>query len=198
MLTATHRLLVLFFLLLCSLGLQSCVTTSRAIGASAIKAPYARMNTYKTFAWLQEQPVAEPAYDKGYNAQLDAHIRQAVEEELIERGYTKVETNPDLLVAYDVSVPVPEEKDKPENFGTGFGYSYGYMSGYRYNYGHADMPGYRSVDLFKQGTLIIDLISPQSKMLVWRGWAEGGISNFKAGYKQVKNQVEEVIGKLEG
>lgn len=193
MITANKRLIVLLCLLMCSLGLHSCVTTSGAIGASAIKAPYAKMDTYKTYAWFQQQPPAEPAYDKGYTGNLDRHIRRAVEEELQERGYRKVESNPDVLVAYDVSVPVPEAKDKPENFGTGFGYSYGYMSGYRYNYGNAGMPGYRSVDLFKQGTLIIDLISPQSKMLLWRGWAEGGIGNFKAGYNQVKNQVEEIF-----
>ncbi|WP_162053105.1 DUF4136 domain-containing protein [Pontibacter pamirensis] len=197
MTTATNRLIVLLCLMMCFIGLNSCVTTSGAVGASAIKAPYARMATYKTYAWFQQQPVAEPNYEKGYNANLDRHIRRAVEEELQERGYRKVESNPDVLVAYDVSVSVPEEKDKPENFSTGFGYSYGYMSGYRYNYGHADMPGYRSVDLFKQGTLIIDLISPQSKMLLWRGWAEGGIPNFKAGYKQVQNQVEKVFVELE-
>ncbi|MFD2999171.1 DUF4136 domain-containing protein [Pontibacter toksunensis] len=189
-------LLCLLCLMMCFIGLNSCVTTSGAIGATAIKAPYARMDTYKTYAWFQPQPVAESDYEKGYSANLNKSIKQAVEEELKEKGYRKVESQPDVLVAYDVSVPVPEEKDQPENFSTGFGYSYGYMSGYRYNYGNADMPGYRSVDLFKQGTLIIDLVSPQSKMLLWRGWSEGGISNFKAGYKQVKNQVEEVLEKL--
>lgn len=191
-----NRLLVLYCLIICSIGLNSCVTTSGARGASAIKTPYARMNNFMTYAWYQKQPVAEPAYDKGYNANLHRNIQKAVEEELQEQGYRKVDTNPDVLVAYDVSVSVPEEKDKPGNFANGFGYSYGYMTGYRYTYGNADMPGYRSVDLFKQGTLIIDFISPQSNMLLWRGWAEGGIRNFKAGYKTVQQQVEEVIEKL--
>ncbi|CAM3577103.1 Lipoprotein [Pontibacter korlensis] len=120
---------------------------------------------------------------------------QAIEKELQERGYTKVDENPDVLVAYDVSVSVPEEKDKTEKFSQGFGYSYGYMSGYRYDYGHADMPGYRSVDLFKEGTLIIDFINPRSNMLLWRGWAEGAV-NPKDNYKAVENKVEEVIGQL--
>ena len=192
----TGRLLFLLCLLMGSFVLNSCVTTSGAIGANAIRAPYARLDTYKTYAWYQPNPPAEAAYDKGYNANLNRNIQRAVEEELQEKGYRKAETNPDVLVAYDVSVPVPEEKDKPGIYFNGFGYSYGYMSGYRYNYGHADMPGYRSVDLFKQGTLIIDLISPKSNMLLWRGWAEGGISSFKAGYKQVKNQVEEILEEL--
>lgn len=187
-------------LLLClaamAFALNSCVTTSGAIGANAIKAPYATLDRYKTFAWYQPAPAEKPDYDKGYNKQLHEHIQRAVEEELEERGYRKGAGEPDVLVAYDVSVSVPEEKDKSSKARPGFGYSYGYMAGYRYNYGHADMPGYRSVDLFKEGTLIIDLVHPQSNMLLWRGWAEGGISNFKAGYNSVHGQVEEVLEKL--
>lgn len=190
------RLSALLLLTLCAFGFNGCVASSGANGATAIKAPYANPKAYKTYAWYQVVPPAEPAYDKGYSANLNSHIQRAVEEELQQRGYKRVEENPDVLVAYDVSVSVPEEKDNPENFRKGFGYSYGYMSGYRYSYGHADMPGYRSVDLFKEGTLIIDLINPKSNMLVWRGWAEGGISSFKAGYKKVQDQVQEVLQKL--
>ena len=190
----------LLFQLICLLAgafvLDSCVTTSGAIGANAIKAPYATTGSYKTYAWYQPAPADKPDYEKGFSESLDRHIQRAVEEELEERGYRKVAKNPDVLVAYDVSVSVSEAKDKSSKARPGFGYSYGYMAGFRYNYGHADMPGYRSVDLFKQGTLIIDLINPQSNMLLWRGWAEGGISNFKAGYGSVHSQVEEVLEKL--
>ena len=188
--------LLLLGLAAIAFALNSCVTTSGAIGANAIKAPYATPDRYKTYAWYQSEPAEKPDYDKGYNEQLHEHIQRAVEEELEEQGYRKDARKPDVLVAYDVSVSVPEEKDKSSKARPGFGYSYGYMAGYRYNYGHADMPGYRSVDLFKEGTLIIDLVHPQSNMLLWRGWAEGGIHNFKAGYKSVHSQVEEVLEKL--
>lgn len=187
---------LLLSLLFVTISLNSCVTTSGAIGANAIKTPYATPDRYKTYAWYQPAPADKPDYDKGYNENLNAHILRAVEEELEERGYRKDAKKPDVLVAYDVSVSVPEEKDKTSKARPGFGYSYGYMAGYRYNYGHADMPGYRSVDLFKEGTLIIDLVHPQSNMLLWRGWAEGSISNFKASYSKVHSQVEEVLEKL--
>lgn len=177
--------------------LSGCVTTSASLGANAIKAPYATsLKKYSTYAWYQPEPVAAPDYIDGYRGSLHRNMVAAIEEELKERGYTKVDQNPDVLVAYDLSVSVPVEKDKPENFAEGFGYSYGYMSGYRYDYGHADMPGYRSVDLFKQGTLIIDLINPKSNMLLWRGWSEGAISNFGSGGKVVQKQVDEVLDKL--
>ncbi|WP_299760551.1 DUF4136 domain-containing protein [uncultured Pontibacter sp.] len=176
--------------------LSSCVTTSASMGAKAIKAPYAAsLRNAKTFAWYQPAPPADAEYLKGFKLALHNRMIEAVEKEMQERGYTKVEKNPDVLVAYDISVSVPVEKDKPENFSPGFGYSYGYMSGYRYEYGYADMPGYRSVDLFKEGTLIIDLINPRSKMLLWRGWAEGGIK-FNAGAGAVQNKVDEVMEQL--
>ncbi|AKD04784.1 hypothetical protein PKOR_18895 [Pontibacter korlensis] len=179
-----------------ALQLTSCVTTSASLGAKSIKAPYANnFRGAKTYSWYQTPPPAGAEYINGYKASLHKNMIQAIEKELQERGYTKVDENPDVLVAYDVSVSVPEEKDKTEKFSQGFGYSYGYMSGYRYDYGHADMPGYRSVDLFKEGTLIIDFINPRSNMLLWRGWAEGAV-NPKDNYKAVENKVEEVIGQL--
>lgn len=178
--------------------LSACVVASGIVHTNAISAAGAKPAKYTTYAWYQEQPVAPAAYDEGFNADLDKSIRQAVEEELQQRGYKKVAATakPDVLLAYDVSVSVPEEKDKPENFAPGFGYSYGYMSGYRYHYKDAGLPGYRPVDLFKEGTLIIDMVNPATGALVWRGWSEGAISNFKAGYNKVQQQVTEVLSKL--
>ncbi|WP_458987207.1 DUF4136 domain-containing protein [Pontibacter sp. CAU 1760] len=178
------------------LTMVGCVAASSVMQATAIKAPYATPSAYKTYAWYQPAPVATADFVKPYSTKLNENIRKAVEAELQEQGYRKVEQQPDVLVAYDVSVSVSEEQEQKAKPAQGFGYSYGYMAGYRYKYGHVDMPGYRSVDLFKQGTLIIDLIHPKSNMLLWRGWAEGGIRNPKAGYSPVQQQVEEILGNL--
>ncbi len=194
--TALSLLRFCLVLLASTAMLSSCVTSAATRGANAIQTPYAATKTYKTYAWHQPTPSATPVFEKGYSEKLDKNIIRAVEEELEKHGYRKTTESPDVLVAYDISVSMVEEMDKAAKTRPGFGYSYGYMVGYRYNYGHADMPGYRAVDLFKQGTLIIDLINPKSNMLLWRGWAEGGITNFKASYSKVHNQVEEVLSKL--
>ncbi|TPE43144.1 DUF4136 domain-containing protein [Pontibacter mangrovi] len=178
------------------MALPACVTTSASLGAKSIKAPYATsLRQATTYAWYQSEPQGQPEYINGYKASLHKSLVKAVEQQMQAQGYTKVAQNPDVLVAYDVSVSVPKEKDKPENFSEGFGYSYAYMTGYRYDYGQADMPGYRSVDLFKEGTLIIDLINPRSNMLLWRGWAEGALSPG-AGSGAVEKRVEEVLEQL--
>ncbi|MEJ8756656.1 DUF4136 domain-containing protein [Pontibacter sp. H259] len=187
------------FLYLAILGLvfTGCVTSAVSSRPNAAAAAGAKIATIKTYAWYQDQPVAPIAYDKDYNATLNQHLRRAIEAELQEKGFTKATTgNPDVLIAYDVSVSVPLEKDNPANFADGFGYSYSYMSGYRYNYGHATLPGYRAVDLYKSGTLLIDMIQPATNELIWRGWSEGAISNFKANYTAVQKQVEQVLNEL--
>lgn len=175
---------------------SSCVATSGISRTSSIMAPTAGFNNLKTFAWYQEKPAGVQDFEKGYRAELDAHLRRAIEEELQRRGYRKASSNPAMLVAYDVSVSVPIEKDTPGAYPPGFGYGYAYMAGYRYNYRNTNMPGYRAVDLFKKGTLIIDFIEPASNELLWRGWSEEGLSNFNANYKKVRNLVGQVIGEL--
>lgn len=182
----------IYFLLL-----SSCVTSSVSTRPNSVAATGAKTATLKTYAWYQEMPVAPVAYEKDYTANLNQYIRKAVEEELQQKGFTKTASgNPDVLVAYDVSVSVPVEKDIPANYAEGFGYSYAYMSGYRYSYGHEALPGYRAVDLYKNGTLIIDLINPKTNELIWRGWTEGAISNFKAGYSTVQKEVTQVLQPL--
>ena len=176
--------------------LSACVVTSGIKNTNAIVAPGANTKLYRTYNWYQPSPAAQASYDKGYRANLNERVIKAIETELEKKGYKKVTDKPDVLVAYDASVSVPIEKDKPENFEPGFGYSYAYMAGYRYNYSNAGQPGYRSVDLFKSGTLIIDLINPKSKQLVWRGWTEGALDNFNPSANNVQQHVQEILNRL--
>lgn len=194
--TISHSIKHIPTFVILALFLSACVVTSGIKNTSAIVAPGANTKLYRTYNWYQPAPTAAAAYDKGYKPALNEHILEAVEAELKRRGYTKVTNNPDVLVAYDVSVSVPIEKDKPENFAPGFGYSYAYMSGYRYNYGDAGLPGYRAVDLFKSGTLIIDMINPATDQLVWRGWTEGALENFNPSAGNVQQEVREIFDKL--
>lgn len=182
----------LYFGLICLL-VSSCVATSGINRTSAISASDVNPANFKTYGWYQEQPAAAQEFEKGFNNDLNNHLRKSIEEALQKKGYRKATSNPDVLVAYDVSVSVPLEKDAPGTYPPGFGYSYAYMAGYRYAYRSTNVVGYRAVDLFKKGTLIIDLIDPATSELLWRGWSEEGISNFNAGYNKVKSQAEEVL-----
>ncbi|WP_018477931.1 DUF4136 domain-containing protein [Pontibacter roseus] len=182
--------------LLISVLFSSCVTTSVVERTNTIMSPDKSLSKQRTYSWYQPKPTAPATYGKDYSPELHQHLTKAIEAELAEKGYRKTSVNPDLLLAYDVSVSVPVEKDVPELYGNGFGYSYAYMGGYRYTYGNTQMPGYRAVDLFKEGTVIVDLIDPKTNQLLWRGWTEGAISNFNAGYGKVSGIVRNIISKL--
>lgn len=191
-----NKLASALYLLLGTVLLSSCVATSGIDHTNTISSSEGVLSKKKTYAWYQPTPAAQPAYGPDFDANLHEHLLKAVDEELGRKGYTKTTVNPDMLVAYDVSVSVPDAMDKPELYGPGFGYSYAYMSGYRYTYGNAELPGYRAVDLFKQGTLIVDVIDPKSKQLLWRGWTEGAIKSFNAGYSTVKGQVQKIVNRM--
>lgn len=193
-----------FFLscLLCvNLFIGGCVATSGIPSVHAIRNQKENLSNKKTYSWYQERPVAGQMLESGYTIALNKHVQRAVEEELQEKGFRKVTANPDLLVAYDVSVSVPADKDIPSLYGPGFGYSYSYQLGYRYKYETTGIEGFRPVDLFKQGTLIVDLIDPASNKLIWRGWSEGAIADGpvrdnKSGYRKIKEMVEPVMSFL--
>lgn len=177
--------------------LSGCVTSAVVTESNAVMAPDASLEGAKSFSWAQPVAVSPADYDKDFTGELDANLRRAIEEDLKQKGLQLVPLKPDLLVAYDVSVEVPQEKDQVQNYMEGFGYGYAYMAGYRYNYTNSDMMGYRPVDLYKQGTLIIDVIDPATNRLLWRGWAEEAISDPEARYSRIQEQVKEVLKKLE-
>lgn len=191
-----NKLPIALCLFLIPFFFSSCVATSGIDNTSAISASEGILGKKSTYAWYQPTPAGAAAYGPGFNANLNEHLQKAVEEELQRKGYSKTAVNPDMLLAYDVSVSVPEALDKPELYGPGFGYSYAYMAGYRYSYGSAEIPGYRAVDLFKQGTLIVDVIDPRSKQLLWRGWTEGAVKNFDASYSKVRGLVQEIVKRM--
>jgi hypothetical protein len=176
--------------------LNSCVTSSISTESKIIVAPDAKLTDIKTFAWVQLTPVSAAAYNNGFSNELDRDLRHAIEEYLKQKGIMKVEQNADILIAYDVSVAVPPGIEKANNYENGFGYGYAYMAGYRYAYTQSNLLGYRPVDLYKQGTLVIDFVSPDNNQLIWRGWAEGALPDQDPRFAKVQQHVAGLLQKM--
>jgi hypothetical protein len=123
------RLIQCLCLLFIPMLFASCVATSGIANTSTIAANDAPFVQKSTYAWYQPEPAAGAEYGQGYGPGLHKNMLQAIEEELERKGYTKTSVNPDLLVAYDMSVSVPDEMDMPQLYGPGFGYSFAYMAG---------------------------------------------------------------------
>jgi hypothetical protein len=114
---------------------------------------------YKTWAWL---PGSKPS-EKDIDSISEQRIRSAIEAELPKRGLTKKEDGADLSVTFQISV---QHKIVQSNASVGVGYGWGPA-----HVGVSKSPS-KSYD---EGTLILDLVDPKTKTLVWRGTAIGTV-----------------------
>lgn len=129
---------------------------------------------HHTFDWA---PQAQKA-DSGYVAQnslFEKRLQNAVEREFSAKGFRKqTEGRPDFLITYNITFRDKLEAT-PHDYWPAYygGYWPGYYFGYwpRYYYG----PGFYGTGgfylrQFKEATLTLDLLDPESKELIWRGW----------------------------
>jgi hypothetical protein len=117
-----------------------------------------------------------------------------VDSELAARGFRKVTSDPDFLVAYHVSL------DRRQSVQTLNSY-YGYGPGWGYGYGSSYRPGYWAgapeayVYEYEEGTLILDIVDPENKELMWRGSAQDEV-HFKSTPGEDRAQLNEAVHKM--
>ena len=127
---------------------------------------------FKTFAWLSDDLIAK-RMNKQPNPVIDKSVKEAVTQNLIEKGYVEAPFDQaDLIVTYSTSL---EHKEEVENAGFGMGRNY-YGSRVQVNqFGNVrkipDMvwDNHAYTNYFSEGKLILDFYERKSKELVWRG-----------------------------
>jgi hypothetical protein len=120
----------------------------------------ADFSALKTYAW--HTPPAGPALIDSLTSQ---RIVQAVNDELSARGFRKVDGGtPDFLVHTIASVNQRIEAT-PTTMTMGYGYRGGHV-------GYTTGTEIRTYD---EGTLILDVIAPATKQLLWRGTAKATV-----------------------
>ena len=136
----------------------------------------------KTYAWI-DRPIDAGGNPAVNSPLVEKRIRNAIDSELLRRGYRKATTgDPDFLIAIHV---VTQEKVDVTTIDHHYSYAYtGYHNfGYGW-YGHPYYGRYSNYDYFGpvggstqivneylKGTLIVDIIDPRENELIWRGWA---------------------------
>ncbi|WP_372780728.1 DUF4136 domain-containing protein [Litorivivens sp.] len=125
----------------------------------------------KTYAWL-ESGVAEEPRGKGRNDLMRDRLHNAIEDQMRARGLRKVETaaQADILLTFHMGI---EKKVEVYDFHDHFGYYPCFQkrcSGYAY-YPHG-IHHDRWETEYQEGRLVIDMVTPNSKKLVWRGVSE--------------------------
>jgi hypothetical protein len=155
--------------------------------------PKANFTGVKTYEWLNEpqKPTGDPRVDG--NTILEKRIHEAVDTGLAARGFREVTSDPDFLIAYHVSL------DKRRSVQTLNSY-YGYGPGWGYGYGAAYRPGHWGgapetyVYEYEEGTLILDIVNPENKELIWRGSVQDEV-HFKSTPEKDQTQLNEAVHK---
>jgi hypothetical protein len=149
----------------------------------------------RTFAWI-DPPLKEEARDEGavgtdpftHNTLLDKRVRDEVEAYLASHGYRPARPgeSPDFLLRYEV-VSQQITRDTPVFVSSGFG---------RFGYGAGSGIGYSQPTTYQEGTLILDVIDPNTHQLLWRGWGTSQTRDANMEPKRVKKTVAAILARF--
>ena len=141
-----------------------------ALSAQQVKTDYDRsadFSRYKTYSWEKVQTQNQLWVDR---------IKGAVNEALIAKGLTPVESGGDVAI---VAIETTQEQQTLNTFYDGFGGGWGWRRGG----GFGDST--TTVETYKVGTLVVDLFDAHNKTLLWRGSSTDTFSNKSD--KNIKN-----------
>ncbi len=131
-------------------------------------------SSYSTYKWMppQDGRGKRSPFDNSLNRK---HIHNAVDRELAALGCTKTETGKsDLLITYHMGL-----QDR--------------VAVTTHGYGTWRRPHRRVVHRYKESTLVLDMVDPQMKQLIWRGAGTGVIGRYDDIEKRINNSVKAIL-----
>lgn len=148
----------------------SCLLAAGCATGPAIRVdrdPSVDLSAYKTFAYFD----AVDTDRAQYSTLATNRLKQATRTQMERLGYRYEERDPDVRVNFYLNVTDKQEiRSSPATVGF-YSYRAGFYSpwaGYPY-----DIHTVR----YREGTLCVDLVDAERKMLVWQGVAEGRVSD---------------------
>jgi hypothetical protein len=166
------------------------VAVAGSIACSGIRVttdydPNADFSDVRSYAWLDENSGVQG--DRPDVASLlDRRVRSAVDSELQGKGIAAVDRSAaKVLVTYHLGV---ESKLDVNTINSGYGYGrYGRYGG---------ISTTTTVHEYQEGTLLIDVIDPETKQLVWRGSGQARLRDYSTPEQReqrVKEAVKEIL-----
>lgn len=130
-----------------------------------------------TFDWMPAPP-RRPSAPRLGNSFVQRRIRGALERELTAKGYRKVSRDPDFLVAFFTAA---EDRVAVHRINEYWGYRGRWVTRVQ-------------VDHYRLGTLIVDIVEPRRRELVWRGWATDAVRGRDP--EKMENKMTEAVVKI--
>lgn len=146
----------------------------------------------KNFDWVPGTPLKSNNPKVDSNTLLHDRIRQEITSWMLSHGYTKnKDEKVDFLIAYQLIV---EDKTKITVINDYYDYPMGWGYGYRRPYGYSGRSRQHAYE-YKEGALIIDMVNPDTKKLMWRGSATDEVSASAKPDKKNK-QIKEAVDRI--
>ena len=128
----------------------------------------------------------------GNNSLWNQRIRQDLEQQLAADGFQKVnDSEPTFLVAYYMAT-----KEKYDTRYIDYGFPGRWGRWWRFGGWHGWGPGWGNVDVWQipyaESTLVVDIIDPQTNMLIWRGY-NTDVIDFNKSDKSIRDAVGDVM-----
>jgi hypothetical protein len=173
MLTNRFSYLIAFlFMVVCAYGQDVHYNYDRGVN----------FTSYKTYQWIDIPGGAVP------DQLIDRDIKRAVDEQLAQKGLTKVEKDPDLYVGYQAVISLEKGVNlwgSSDNLGGWGPWGGGWRTG--------TVQGQTST--IPVGILLVDLYDAKTKKMIWRGDGSKTIDLKKDPDKNYRN-LEKAMAKL--
>ena len=137
----------------------------------------------KTFKFYKDENITGDALAS--RPMLRDKIRDAIREALKQKGYKEDKNNPDFLIVLFGGM-----KGKLNTSGWGY---YQWYNPWWGTSAYADRP--IDVSHYEQGSIVIDIVLPKDKELVWRGVADG-LTKQKLSPQELDEAVEYIVNKI--
>ena len=181
------------------IGLSSCSTYDYY----SVSNKPVNTSKYQTYAWIPEsQSKASSAYN---NDIATDKIVDAASAELNARGFQLQNKAPDLLIKYTAVVnketktyEEPVYYNPPPRLSPRVGYYRGRaIYYYAYNDPFPVYVGSRARRMqVKEGSIMIDIIERRTSKLIWRGWAEGEVTDSQKAVEDIPEVIANIFKKL--
>lgn len=173
-----NALMTRSLVIMAALLLASCASTPNTFVNAD---PDIDFSQYRTFGYFPKLSTDKAQYE----SLVSSFLKVAVAQQLVARGLTHDEENPQLRVNFYINT---QEKIKSRSVPTAGGY-YGYRDPFYDPWGGYGMgASYETrVTQYTEGTLNIDVVDAASKKLVWEGAIAGRLSD-----KDIRNMEQTV------
>jgi hypothetical protein len=139
--------------------------------------PEVEFDRYYTWYWLADSPTKKTMENADERTrELDSLIRNVIAGEMREKGFTLVETNPDIEIAYHIGM-------------TG---EYGAV-----NWDRDYLATVKNAEVYRSsgGVIIVDMIDARTGRLMWRGKGTGAV-NVDPTPEMVEKNLTRAVKKL--